>query len=56
MVSKGKVYVPIKKPPVIFRNAKATPESVFAECKAFAKNLKKIKQSLSSLINQLDYT
>ena len=42
---KGEVYVPIKKPPVISRSAKVTPGSVFAECKAFAKRLKKGKRS-----------
>ena len=36
---KGKIYVPIKKPTVISRSAKAKPGSVFAECEAFAKKL-----------------
>ena len=40
---KGKVYVPIKKPPVILRSAKAKPGSVFAESESFAKKLKKMK-------------
>ena len=40
---KGKIYVPIKRPPVIPRSAEAMPESVFAECNAFAKKSKKRK-------------
>ena len=38
---KKKVYAPVKTPSVISRSAKAATGGVFAECKAFAKKLKK---------------
>ena len=38
---KDGVYVPIRTPSVISRSVKAKPGRVFAECKAFAKKLKK---------------
>ena len=44
-IRKGKVYVPIKQPSVISRSAKAKPGSLFAECEAFTKKLKKGKRS-----------